>query len=544
MVVDLVEHHLVAQGVQGADHLAELHHPRPAVLVALGGVGALRYPPVVGVVAPVVGVVVRHGRDGRLLLGGGRASARGDAGGPLGGAVLGDGGDVEGGQQVDGVHAGLGQVRQVTDPGRVLHREGQVGAAQVGRDGGVGGGEVPHVQLVDAAGRVIAQPRGGGGGPLGGRQAPVGQVHGDRAGGVQGQRHRVGVGDEVGLHRPGGGHVDLHLPQVLAADANGPLRVGHAPAPVLAAHGGRAYGRAGHLGHRPQRVPGLPGQQGDGPGGGCPQGEGGAGAGTGRSCAIGGGLVGGGVGGAGGAVGGAVGVADVVEDDAQLGLGGGPGVEVVQDDGGLHPGEGVQVPPGALGLGVRVLDNGDLAGQGRLDSVDVEQGGAVGAGGAQGDVPLQVGVGGPHVLGQVADHAQWRNGGGGQGVGAQDPAVDGCGAAPGGGDQVQGQAGAGHGLTRAGHDALTVHPLGQQGQRPGQQGGGHPVGALLPAAGHRRQGHGVQGVGGGVGEGHGVLLTDEEAGPGVRWVAWVRGAAGRRAPGRGTVLGSTPGVCT
>ena len=69
VVVDLVEDHLEAQVVQSPHHLAELDDARPAVLVALGRVGALGCAPVEGVVAPVVGVVVGHLRDGRLLIG-------------------------------------------------------------------------------------------------------------------------------------------------------------------------------------------------------------------------------------------------------------------------------------------------------------------------------------------------------------------------------------------------------------------------------------------------------------------------------------------
>ena len=44
VVVDLIEDHLEAQVVQGPHHLAELDDARPAVLVALGRVGALGAP--------------------------------------------------------------------------------------------------------------------------------------------------------------------------------------------------------------------------------------------------------------------------------------------------------------------------------------------------------------------------------------------------------------------------------------------------------------------------------------------------------------------
>ena len=224
MVVDLVENHLEPQVVQGPHHLAELHDARSAVLVALSGVGALGGAPVEGVVAPVVGVVVGHLRDGGLLIGRGRVRPDGDPRGALGSAVLGDGGDVEGGQQVDRVHAGLCQLGQVAHARGASHGEGPVGAAQLGRDGLVGGGEVPQVELVDAAGRVVAHRASWGVGPLLGGQTRVGQVDGDRAGRVRCQRRRVGVGDDVGFHLQGGGHVDPHLPQVLAAGRNGGVR--------------------------------------------------------------------------------------------------------------------------------------------------------------------------------------------------------------------------------------------------------------------------------------------------------------------------------
>ena len=356
------------------------------------------------------------------------------------------------------------------------------------------------MELVDAAGRVVADRRRPGGGPPFGGQARVGQVDGDRAGRVRRQRRRVGVGDDVGLHAPSGGHVDPHLPQVLAAGADGgagPARVGpaaggarggvgrgigvvgHDPAAVAGADGRGASRRAGDLRHRTQRVTGLPGQKGDGLRGGRPQGEGGQAAG---------------------------------EGDAQLGAGGGLGVEVVQEDGGLHPGEGVEAgvaDVGGLG-GVRkadVLGDGDLAGQGGGDGVVVEQGGAGGVGRAQGDVALQMGVCGEDLAGQVPDDAQGRDRRGGHAVRAQDPAVDGCGAAVGRRDETQGEAGAGEGVAGVGDDDLAVHAPGQQRQRPRQDGGGDPVGALLLTAGHGREGRGgVECAGERVGEGHGGVL--------------------------------------
>ena len=354
------------------------------------------------------------------------------------------------------------------------------------------------MELVDAAGRVVADRRSLGGGPLLGGQARVGQVDGDRAGRVRRQRRRVGVGDDVGLHAPSGGHVDPHLPQVLAAGSDGGGggaraglaaggaqggagrlvgAVGDDPSAVAFADGRGALRRAGDLRHRAQRVAGLPGQEGHGLRGGRPQGERGQAAG---------------------------------EGDAQVGAGGGLGVEVVQEDGGLHPGEGVEA--GATDVGVLgrvwdpdVLGDGDLAGQGGGDGSVVEKGGAGGVGRTQGDVALQVGVRGEDLAGKVPDDAQGRDRRGGHAVRAQDPTVDGCGAAVGRRDETQGEAGAGEGVAGVGDDDLAVHPPGQQRQRPRQDGGGDPVGALLLTAGHGWKGRGgVECAGERVGEGHGV----------------------------------------
>ena len=351
------------------------------------------------------------------------------------------------------------------------------------------------MELVDAAGRVVADRRSPGGGPLLGGQVRVGQVDGDRAGRVRCQRRRVGVGDDVGLHASSAGYVDPHLPQVLAAgsDGDGGLAAGGArggvgrgirtvgddPAAVAFADGRGASRRAGDLRHRSQPVAGLPGQEGDGLRGGCPQGEGGA---------------------------------AIVEGDAQLGAGGGLGVEMVQEDGGLHAGEGVE--PGTTDVGVLggvrdpdVLGDGDLAGQGGGDGAVVEQGRAGGVGRAQGDVALQVRVRGEDLAGQVPDDAQGRERRGGHAVRAQDLAVDGRGAAVGCRDETQGEAGAGEGVAGVSDDDPAVHPPGQQRQRPRQDGGGDPVGALLLAAGHGREGRGgVECAGERVGEGHGGVL--------------------------------------
>ena len=191
-------------------------------------------------------------------------------------------------------------------------------------------------------------------------------------------------------------------------------------------------------------------------------------------------------------------------------MGGGLGVEVVQEDGGLHPGEGVEAGATDVGVlgGVRepdVLGDGDLAGQGGGDGGVVEQGSAGGVGRTQGDVALQVGVRGEDLAGKVPDDAQGRDRRGRHTVRAQDPAVDGCGAAVGRRDETQGEAGAGEGVAGVGDDDLAVHPPGQQRQRPRQDGGGDPVGALLLTAGHGWEGcGGVECAGERVGEGHGV----------------------------------------
>ena len=185
---------------------------------------------------------------------------------------------------------------------------------------------------------------------------------------------------------------------------------------------------------------------------------------------------------------------------------------MVQEDGGLHPGEGVE--PGTTDVGVLggvrgpdVLGDGDLAGQGGGDGVVVEQGCAGGVGRAQGDVALQVRVRGEDLAGQVPDDAQGRERRGGHAVRAQDLAVDGRGAAVGCRDETQGEAGAGEGVAGVSDDDPAVHPPGQQRQRPRQDGGGDPVGALLLAAGHGREGRGgVECAGERVGEGHGGVL--------------------------------------
>ena len=188
--------------------------------------------------SPVVGVLVGDGGHGRLLFLGGRSGVGRDGGLRLLGAPLGDGGDVEGGQQVHRVHAGVCQLAQVAHAVGLVLREGHVGAAHVLGHGLVRGGEVAHVQLVDGTLGVIVDDGRLGVLPHGGRDRGVVHVDGHGARGVDGQAHRVGVGDLVRFDGSGGGHVDAHLPQVLGALVDGARRVVHAPAPVLAARGG------------------------------------------------------------------------------------------------------------------------------------------------------------------------------------------------------------------------------------------------------------------------------------------------------------------
>ena len=175
---------------------------------------------------------------------------------------------------MEGVHARLGQVPQVAGA-LAVHGEGGVGAAQPLRHRGVRRREVAHVELVDGPGGVTGHAGARGGGPLAGGQGVQAQVDGDGAPGVNGQGGRVGVGDHVGLHPPGGGYVDPYLPQVLRPCPDGAAP--HLPAPVRAGLGTGPPGLALHQRDRAGGVAGLPRQQGDLLGGRGPQGQGGAG---------------------------------------------------------------------------------------------------------------------------------------------------------------------------------------------------------------------------------------------------------------------------
>ena len=247
--------------MQAAHHLAERRRAGAAVLVRVGGIGALGRRVVVRVVAPVEGVLVGDGGHGRLLLlrGGSRV---GDDRLDLQAAVLLDGGDVEAGQEVHRVHAGVGQLGQGAHAVGVLEGERLVGAAELGRDGLVGDGEVADVELVDGAvgelvddRRLVARPdlRG----PL-----RVVEVDEHRVGGVQGEAHRVGVGHHVAGHRVERRDEHLHVELVGAVDPTG-----------LAGDGPDARGTARHVDPGGLTRAGGIGvqQQADVLGGGCPE---------------------------------------------------------------------------------------------------------------------------------------------------------------------------------------------------------------------------------------------------------------------------------
>lgn len=148
VVVDDVHDDAQAVLVEGLDHLAELDGALGAVRV--GGVGTLGDRVVVRVVAPVEGVLgggLRHAL--LLLLGAGREGGEVAVGRRLLGLPLGDGGDVEGGQQVHVGGTGLGQLAQVPGAVALLVGEGEVGAPVVRVGGPVGDGEVADVQFLD-----------------------------------------------------------------------------------------------------------------------------------------------------------------------------------------------------------------------------------------------------------------------------------------------------------------------------------------------------------------------------------------------------------
>ena len=307
------------------------------------------------VVAPVVGILVGNGRDRSLLLLGRRAGALGDRGRLLVRALLGNGRDVEGGQQVHRVHAGARQLGEVAHAVGLELREGHVGAAHVLGNRGVRGGEVTHVQLVDRTLGVVLDDRSLRVRPHRRGNRRVVHVDGDGARGVHGQGHRVGVGNEVRLHLARLGHVDADLPQVLGALVDRAGGVVHAPAAVLAAHGSGAQAITLHVGVGAARGRGVPRQQGHVLCGRRPQCE--------RR------------------------VTCLVPAHAVRGLGGLCSVEGVEDGRDLHAGEGVDALP-------RLLGDRDLAGEGLARPGLVE-------GGLQSDVSVEVRVSRRHLGGQV-----------------------------------------------------------------------------------------------------------------------------------------------
>ena len=258
VVVDLIQDDLHADRVQTTHHGAEFAHARAAVLVGRGRVGALGSHPVQRVVAPVVGVLVGNGRDRSLLLLGRRASILGDRGRLLIRALLGNGRDVEGRQQVHRVHSGARQLGEVAHAVGLELREGHVGAAHVLGHRRVRSGEVTHVQLVDRALGVVLDGRSLRVRPHRRGNRRVVHVDGDGARGIDGQGHRVGVGDEVRLDLARLGHVDVDLPQVLGTLVDLTGGVVHAPAAVLAAHGGGAHAITRHVGVGAARGGGVP----------------------------------------------------------------------------------------------------------------------------------------------------------------------------------------------------------------------------------------------------------------------------------------------
>ena len=200
--------------MQRSDHRSELRDARTAVRVHC--VRALGREEVERVVAPVEAVGVADAVDARLLLGRCRPERRQVARRHgLRGAVLLDRRDVERRQQVHGVDPGVRELGELRHAGAFGVGERLVRTALILGNGLVGDREVADVQLVDrAVDRLVDHRRF--------RLLPrlrlvrlVAQVDRDRALGVQRQRDRVGVRDGVRLDRSGGRRVDDDLPEVL-----------------------------------------------------------------------------------------------------------------------------------------------------------------------------------------------------------------------------------------------------------------------------------------------------------------------------------------
>mmetsp|Transcript_37568 Transcript_37568/g.116747 ORF Transcript_37568/g.116747 Transcript_37568/m.116747 type:complete len:342 (-) Transcript_37568:462-1487(-) len=157
VVVDDVQDHAQALGVQRLDHAPVLQHSGRAVGVcrvrSLGHVVEHR------VVAPVEGVGVGRGHCGRL----GRLRVlRLALGHRLLHTLLGalrDGAEVEGGQELHVRDARRGEAAQVAVAVRPLQLKGQVLALQLGGHARVGGAEVADVDLVDRGRGPVRQRR-------------------------------------------------------------------------------------------------------------------------------------------------------------------------------------------------------------------------------------------------------------------------------------------------------------------------------------------------------------------------------------------------
>ncbi len=239
VVVDDVHDDPQAVVVQRLHHLPELDRAGRAVRV--GGVGALGDRVVVRVVAPVVGVLRGDLPDALLLLVGiGRVGGEVAVDARLVGLALRNGGDVEGGQEVDVRGARPRQLAQVLRAVAVLVGEGEVAAGVLRR--AVLDGEVPDVQLLDLGvpeGHGLRLPQRA---PAARREGPVVQVDDEAALRVGGEGQGVGVGDLVGDDLADARGPDLYdVPVGLALPG---LRAGHGPdaggGVALHRHGGVA----------------------------------------------------------------------------------------------------------------------------------------------------------------------------------------------------------------------------------------------------------------------------------------------------------------
>ena len=206
VVVDQVHAHPQARRVERLHHAAELDHPRHRI-ARVARVAALGRREMLRVVAPVEAVGGGRGGHGGLLgLAVGRAGGRGRHA-----ALLVDGGEVEGGQQVHVGQSRRGQRRQMPHAVGAALGEGQVLATPRRGHGRVVDGEVAHVQLVDAQVRRRVhrrrRPTGVPAGRLGGAGV---EVHHHAL--LPAQRHapRVGIGHQL-AHQSHALDEHLHL---------------------------------------------------------------------------------------------------------------------------------------------------------------------------------------------------------------------------------------------------------------------------------------------------------------------------------------------